>query len=121
MCIDLVLATPDFTKTFVMEWDASWNGISFVLIQDGSPLSFETQPINGKNIHKPIYEKEMIEIIHALKQWFPYLIGIHFKVKIDHDKLKYFLEQRLSSEEQKNGWQRFWDMNLKSSIKRRET
>ena len=25
----------------------------------------------------------------------------HFKVKIDHDSLKYFLEQRLSPEEQK--------------------
>ena len=27
-------------------------------------------------------------------------MGRHFKVKIDHDSLKYFLEQRLSSEEQ---------------------
>ena len=42
----------------------------------------------------------MLEILHALKQWRPYLIGRHFKVKTDHDNLKYFLEQRLSSEEQ---------------------
>ena len=28
-------------------------------------------------------------------------MGINFKVKNDHDSLKYFLEQRLSSEEQK--------------------
>ena len=34
------------------------------------------------------------------KQWKSYLIGRHFKVKIDHDGLKYFLEQRLSLEEQ---------------------
>ena len=27
-------------------------------------------------------------------------MGRHFKVKMDHDSLKYFLEQRLSSEEQ---------------------
>ena len=27
-------------------------------------------------------------------------MGRHFKVKIDHDSLKHFLEQRLSSEEQ---------------------
>jgi hypothetical protein len=43
----------------------------------------------------------MMEILHALKKWCPYLIGRHFKVKIDHDSLKYFLDQRLSSEEQK--------------------
>jgi hypothetical protein len=42
----------------------------------------------------------MMEILHALKKWHPYLIGRHFKVKTDHDSLKYFLEQRLSSEEQ---------------------
>jgi hypothetical protein len=42
----------------------------------------------------------MMEILHALKKWRPYLIGRHFKVKTDHDSLKYFLEQRLSSEKQ---------------------
>jgi hypothetical protein len=42
----------------------------------------------------------MMEILHALKKWCPYLIGRHFKVKIDHDSLKYLLEQRLYSEEQ---------------------
>jgi hypothetical protein len=42
----------------------------------------------------------MMAILHALKKWCPYLIGRHFKVKTDHDSLKYFLEQRLSSEEQ---------------------
>ena len=42
----------------------------------------------------------MLAILHALKQWRPYLIGRNFKVKIDHDSLKYFLEWRLSSEEQ---------------------
>ena len=45
----------------------------------------------------------MMEILHALKKWHPYLIGRHFKVKIDHDSLKYFLEQRLSLEE-KQKW-----------------
>eukprot|EP00253_Pinus_taeda_P018529 PITA_18529 len=42
----------------------------------------------------------MLGILHALKKWRPYLMGRHFKVKTDHDSLKYFLEQRLSSEEQ---------------------
>jgi hypothetical protein len=54
----------------------------------------------GKGLKKPIYEKEMMAILHALKKWNPYLIGRHFKVKTDHDSFKYFLEQRLSSEGQ---------------------
>jgi hypothetical protein len=69
-------------------------------MQEGRPLPFESQPLKGRDLHNPIYEKEMMSILHALKQWRPYLIGSHFKVKTDHDSLKYFLEQRLSSEEQ---------------------
>jgi len=52
-------------------------------------------------ISQAIYEKEMLAILRALKKWRPYPMGRHLKVKMDHDSLKYFLDQILSLEEQK--------------------
>ena len=60
----------------------------------------------------------MLEILHALKKWRPYLMERNLKVTTNHDSLKYFLEQILSSEEKKNGSQRCWVMTLKSSTKK---
>ena len=74
-----------------MECDASRNRIGVVLMQEGRSLSFECCEIKGEYLQKLIYGKEILEILHALKQWRPYLIEINFKVKTDHGSLKYFL------------------------------
>jgi hypothetical protein len=100
MCKAPILTTLDFTKTSIVECDASRNGIGVILMQEGRPLDFKSRPLKGKDLQKPIYENEMMAILHAMKKWHPYLIGRHLKVKTDHDSLKYFLEQRLSSKEQ---------------------
>jgi len=68
MCQALVLVTSNFTKTMIMECDASGNGIGVVLMQDERPISFESHSIKENYLHKAIYEKEMLAIIHALKK-----------------------------------------------------
>ena len=68
MCLAPVLAMLDFTKIFIMEFDGSGNGIGVVLMQEGRPISFESRAIKVEYLQKPIYEKEMSAILHALKK-----------------------------------------------------
>ena len=69
-------------------------------MQEGQPLAFINKQLSERNLGKPIYEKEMLVILHVVDLWCPYLLGQHFQIKTDHQSLEHFLEQRISSQEQ---------------------
>jgi hypothetical protein len=45
----------------------------------------------------------MLAIMHSLEKFRQYLVGGHFVVRIDHNNLRYFLEQ-LDLNERKQKW-----------------
>ena len=61
MCLASILATSDFTKTFIVECNASRNGIGVLLMQEGRPIAFEICPMKGNYLQKAVYEKEMLQ------------------------------------------------------------
>jgi hypothetical protein len=93
-----VVVLSDFTMSFVLECDASGEGIGAVLMQGVHPIMFERRKLNRPKRLYSIYEKEMLAIMYALTKFRQYMVGSKFVVKTDHNSLKYFLEKKDLSE-----------------------
>ena len=87
-----VLALPDFQKEFVIEIDASNNGIGVVLMQKGHPLAFISKVLSPKHQSLSAYENDLFSIVYAVGKWHHYLFGKHFVIRTDHNSLKFLLQ-----------------------------
>uniref|UniRef100_A0A2N9H0U4 Integrase catalytic domain-containing protein n=1 Tax=Fagus sylvatica TaxID=28930 RepID=A0A2N9H0U4_FAGSY len=104
-----VLALPDFSKTFVIECDASGFGMGAVLMQDGRPLAYYSQALKGKNLFLSTYEKELLALVLSVKKWRPYLFATIFTIKTDQQRKENKVADALSRKE---------DTNLKTEVEK---
>ncbi|KAH9781715.1 hypothetical protein KPL71_008583 [Citrus sinensis] len=66
------LTMPDFSDTFIIETDASGEGIGAVLQQKGKPIAFMSRALGVIKKSWSTYAKEMLAIIEAIRMWRPY-------------------------------------------------
>lgn len=77
-----------------METDACDIGVRVVLYQKEKPVAFFSKFLGVKHQALSIYEKEMLVVLLVVKKWHFYLVGRPFIIKIDHQSLKFLLEQQ---------------------------
>lgn len=95
-----VLRLPDFSQPFIVECDASSDGVGAILSQADHPVAYFSKGFSPSNRFKSAYDRELLALVMAVQKWSHYLLGRHFLVRTDHYTLKFLLEQRITTTEQ---------------------
>ena len=96
-----VLIHPNFEKPFVVETDASDTATGGILSQRGDdghlhPCAFRSSKMNPAEKNYDIYDKELLSIVLAFRDWRVYLEGSPHQVRVisDHKNLEQFLSTK---------------------------
>jgi hypothetical protein len=105
-----VLVSPDAKLPFVVSTDASDYAIGAVNHEanqqnQGSgmqPIAYFSRQLNSAEHNYPVHEKELLAIVHAVRQWRHHLQGAQHTVttSTDHVTLRYFHQQPKLSQRQ---------------------
>jgi hypothetical protein len=109
-----VLLMPNQSKPFQIESDTSKVAIGMVLTQldlngDRHPIAFLSKTFSETKRKYEIYNRELLGIIRALKEWRHYIQGSRHTTTVysDHKNLTYF-----QTAQKLNDWQARWSLYL---------
>ena len=88
-----VLPYPDPTKPYILDCDASAEGVGAVLSQekDGQEwvVSYFSKKFSAPERNYCVTRKELLAVVMALDHFHPYLYGAKFKIRTDHAALRW--------------------------------
>ncbi|XP_071917073.1 uncharacterized protein [Coffea arabica] len=69
------------------------HGIGAVLLQEGRPVAYFSEKLNGAALNYSTYDKELMALVRALQTWQHYLRPREFVLHTDHESLKHIKSQ----------------------------
>ena len=95
-----VLHLPDFTQEFVIEMDASNEGIGVVLMQQGHSIAYFSQKLGFQLRNSSVFIRELHKGTAVVLKWRQYLLSQSFVIRTDHRSLKELLQQVIQTPDQ---------------------
>ncbi|XP_058982088.1 uncharacterized protein LOC131803998 [Musca domestica] len=94
-----VLSSPDFSKPFFVQCDASNVGVGAVLFQKGDddgehPIEYFSKKLNSAQRNYSTTEKECLAVILAIERFRQYIELMDFTVITDHSSLQWLMRQK---------------------------
>ena len=91
---DPILRHPDFKRIFILQTDASDDGVGVVLTQkddngDEYVIGYASRLFQGAEKNWHTQEKEAFAILYGIEQFRVYLYGRHFIIQTDHASLRW--------------------------------
>jgi hypothetical protein len=88
-----VVTCPDYSKPFIIQCDASNNGVGAVLCQksgnEEQPIAYLSRKLNDREKKFSTSERELLSIVYAIEKFRPYIDGVQFTVVTDHSALQW--------------------------------
>ena len=119
----LVIKMLDTTKPFFVMTDASLTAFGRILTQKDSngdlhPCAYHSATFSPAERNYNIYNRELLAIIQALKEWCHYLTGTEYPVMVimDHKNLGYFKQPQNLSCRQARWWLFLQEYNIRWGV-----
>jgi len=87
---DTNLILPNPLKLNVMHL---MQGIRVVLMQEGHPIAYFSEKLNGAILNYSTYDKKLYTLVRALQTWQHYLLPKEFVIHSYHESLKHLKGQ----------------------------
>ena len=101
VCQPPVLRLPNVNKPFILQTDASSEGIGAILLQEeGSvkhPVAFASKKLLPREKNYSTIEREALAIVWGVQKFENYLMGVHFYLETDHHPLQYLHQARFQN------------------------
>ena len=101
VCNPPVLRLPDMSKPFLLQTDASSEGIGAILLQEEGgvkhPVAFASKKLLPRERNYSTIEREALAIVWGVQKYEMYLLGAHFYLETDHHPLQYLHQTKFQN------------------------